>query len=72
MPDFHLVVTQPFGDYAAGDWITDGAIIERVRETHPAHVVQAAAEHNPSAPPADALTADAPIPVHDTHETGEH
>lgn len=49
----HLVVTNPFGDHARGDRITDAATVEAVRESHnAANVVAVTAPDEPVADPA--------------------
>lgn len=43
----HLVVSQPFGDYAKGDRITDPAAVQKLLLEHPHRVVKINAEDAP-------------------------
>ena len=47
---YHLSVTQPFGDYARGDRITDANTVASVLETHPQNVVRVVAPDVAPAP----------------------
>lgn len=40
--DFHLVVTNPFGAYAAGDVISDPDLVGQLTQTHDDRVVKIA------------------------------
>lgn len=47
---FHLIVSSPFGDFAAGDLVTDADVVDGLLQSHPDRVLKVAPLKPPALP----------------------